>query len=303
MVRTEEEPIRIVGFMPTPFTEDERIDVARLTALSEQIASVGVHPAVLGGMGEYYALNKEESRECMTAAIAGARGVPVVAGIGWSTREAEQLATDAGMLGVDTLVINPPYYAKPSPQGYAEHVRRVTEAAGIGAIVYSSAHYPMTEAHLEQLASVDGFLGVKEEHYSVAETANRIAVWGERIQWWGVGEMGGSAYARVGADAVTSSLSNIRPDLAVRAITALVNGTEDADAIQAAQAWQTALGADQQGSPAFLTEVMHRVAGWNRAVRLPLLPSDPESQEAVETFLRTWAAEAIGHNAFAGRTR
>lgn len=282
-------PVRIVGFMPTPFDDRGGVDAAALAALAGTIAAEGIHPAVLGGMGEYYALDRAESRDCMVAAIDGAGGAPVVAGVGWSTREAALLAADAGEAGVDTLVLNPPYYAAPSPEAYAEHVRRVTEAGGVGAIVYSSKGYPMTEAHLERLVEVPGFLGVKEEHYGVEETAGRIARWGDRVEWWGVGEAGGSAYARVGAGTVTSSLCNVRPDLVVRAVAALVSGGEDPEAVQAVEDWLAALAADRQGAPAFLTEAMHRTAGWNRTVRLPLLPSDAEGRGAVQAFLDVWA--------------
>lgn len=282
-------PVRIVGFMPTPFDERGGVDASRLSALAGTIAAEGIHPAVLGGMGEYYALDRAESRDCMVAAVAGAGGAPVVAGVGWSTREAALLAADAGGAGIDALVLNPPYYAAPSPEAYAEHVRRVAEAGGIGAIVYSSRGYPMTDAHLERLVEVEGFLGVKEEHYGIEETAVRIARWGDRVEWWGVGEADGSAYARAGARTVTSSLCNVRPDLVVRAVAALVSGGEDPEAVRAVREWSTALAADRQGAPAFLTEAMHRTAGWNRSVRLPLLPSDAEGRRAVQAFLDAWA--------------
>ncbi|MFC7754175.1 dihydrodipicolinate synthase family protein [Tsukamurella soli] len=175
----------IVGFMPTPFASTGQVDSERLSALAGDIAAAGIRPAVLGGMGEYYALDHDESRQCMEAAVAGAGGVPVVAGIGWATREAVAIASDAARLGIHTAVINPPHYASPSPRAYAEHVRRVTDAAGTGAIVYSAAHFPMTDAYLDRLVQVDGFRGVKEEHYDVATTADRARRWGDRVEWWG----------------------------------------------------------------------------------------------------------------------
>lgn len=277
--------------MPTPFTDDDRVDMERLSALSAFTAKAGIHPAVLGGMGEFYALNRAESRDCMAAAIEGAAGVPVVAGIGWATREAVELAVDASELGVDTLVLNPPYYASPSPEAYAEHVRSVTEASGIGAITYSSRGYPMTDAHLELLVRVPGFRGVKEEHYDVAATAGRISRWGDRIDWWGVGEANGAEYARVGANTVTSSLSSMRPDLVVRAIRSLVGDRADQEAIRAVSEWIVALLRDDQGSPAFLKEIMHLTAGWSRSVRLPLLPSGAEGREAAQEFYREWGEQ------------
>jgi len=164
-MRRQDSQVRIVGFMPTPFTDHDRVDVEQLIALTSSIAKLGIEPAVLGGMGEYYALDRDESRACMAAAKAGAGGVPVVAGVGWSTREAVQVATDAADLGVNSIVINPPHYAAPSPRAYAEHVRQISDAARTGAIVYSWPHFPLTDHYIEALVDVEGFRGIKEEHY------------------------------------------------------------------------------------------------------------------------------------------
>jgi len=288
-MRRQDSQVRIVGFMPTPFTDHDRVDVEQLIALTSSIAKLGIEPAVLGGMGEYYALDRDESRACMAAAKAGAGGVPVVAGVGWSTREAVQVATDAADLGVNSIVINPPHYAAPSPRAYAEHVRQISDAARTGAIVYSWPHFPLTDHYIEALVDVEGFRGIKEEHYSVEETHERIRRWGGRVEWWGVGEIGGSAYARAGADVVTTSIANIRPDLAVRAINAIVAGIQDSEAIEASREWERLLASDRDGAPAFLTEVMHQFAGWNQFVRLPLLPSAPSIREAIAAYLARWA--------------
>lgn len=284
---------RIVGFMPTPFSDDDRINGGQVRDLANKLASGGVVPAVLGGMGEYYTLSRSESRDCMSAAVEGANGSPVVAGIGWATREAVEIATDAHLVGVDTIVVNPPHYAAPSPRAYAEHVRRVTDAAQTGAVVYSAKHFPMADAYIAELVAIDLFRGVKEEHYSPEATIARVQRWGDRVEWWGVGEVNGSLYGRVGASVVTTSLANFRPDLAVRAITALVDGSSDAEAVSAATAWSDLLASDVDGAPAFLTEVMHQLAGWSRAVRLPLLSSELGIRTAVADFLAAWSTDVV----------
>ncbi|GAA4489699.1 hypothetical protein GCM10023094_51720 [Rhodococcus olei] len=285
----------IVGFVPTPFGHDDEVDATRLVSLAARLSRFGIRPAVLGGMGEFYALSRRESRICMEAAVEGSDGrEPTVAGIGFATREAVHLAEDARAAGVQTIVINPPHHAAPSPAAYAEHVRRITESSGLPAVLYSSAKYPLTDRHLDALTDVPGFLGVKEEYYDVAAAAKRIAATGDRVQWWGVGEENGVRYAAVGATAVTTSLANFSPGLARDYITQALAGTLDPRVEAATRAWTDGLGRDEQGAASFLKEVMRQTAGWNPAVRLPLLASGADISGFVADFVERFDSDRIG---------
>lgn len=280
----------IVGFMPTPFTSDDTVSTCELKELATRIADSGIFPAVLGGMGEFYALNVSEARSVMEAAVEGAAGrVPVVAGIGHDTRTAVELATAAAVAGIGIIVANPLYYAKPSPEGYAEHIRAVTEAAGLPAIVYSAGSYPITDRHIEALTTVEGFAGVKEEHFGVPETAERIRRWGERVAWWGVGEADGSEYVKAGAGTVTTSIANIAPQVAVEFITAAVSGTTvSPTAARAIAAWDALMANSVEGVPSFLKEAMRLSAGWSGSVRQPLRAADPRTSAGLEALLGTF---------------
>ena len=264
----------IVGFMPTPFTADDTVDHDRLRVLAASIASRGVHPAVLGGMGEFYALDLDEATECMSAAVEGAAGAaPVVAGIGHDTRTAVRLASAAARTGVGLIVANPLYYAVPSARGYAEHIRAIAGESGLPVIIYSAPSYPATESLIESMLDIEGFAGVKEENYGIPETAKRIAIWGDRLRWWGVGEQVGCDFAQIGASTVTTSLANVDADAAVAYISARLAGVEpDPVAADLVIRWESAMAASQEGSPTFLTEAMRQHAGWSPAVRLPMLP-------------------------------
>ena len=238
----------IVGFMPTPFTADDTVDHDRLRVLAASIASRGVHPAVLGGMGEFYALDLDEATECMSAAVEGAAGAaPVLA--------------------------CPPRYAAPPARGQPAPVRPSAGESGLPVIIYSAPSYPATESLIESMLDIEGFAGVKEENYGIPETAKRIAIWGDRLRWWGVGEQVGCDFAQIGASTVTTSLANVDADAAVAYISARLAGVEpDPVAADLVIRWESAMAASQEGSPTFLTEAMRQHAGWSPAVRLPMLP-------------------------------
>ncbi|MCW2764241.1 MAG: dapA 3 [Nocardioides sp.] len=266
--------IPIVAFLPTPFTASDSVDQERLCALARRVGRHGIRPAVLGGMGEFFALNLDEARDCMVAAVAGAEGSPVVAGIGFSTREAMALAAAAGEAGVSVLVVNPHYYAVPTPDGLAEHVRQVADVSGLPAIVYSSATHPLTDRHVEALVAVPGFLGIKEEAYPLAEFERRVNAWGTRIEWWAVTEPVGMPFVRAGASVVTSSMASVSPGASRAFVEAELAGEgAGGDLAGFANAWEAFVAGAPEGAPGALKAMLHAVDGWPLEVRGPLVPA------------------------------
>lgn len=282
--------VPIVGFMPTPYDRDGDIDASALTALAAVLGSAGIQPAVLGGMGEFYALNRDESRVCMESAIEGAQGTAVVAGIGFSTREAVLRAEDARAAGVAKLVANPHYYAAPRPEGLAEHIRAITEASGIPTVVYSSASQPITDEHLELLVGIDGFRGVKEEAFGPDVTRERAARWGDRIEWWGVGEPAGMPYVAAGATVVTSSMANASPAASVAYVNARLNGEPAGGEVEEfARAWDAYIAGAHEGTQGALKGMMHTLYGWEVGVRSPMCEPGKDTLDAARRLADRFA--------------
>lgn len=280
----------IVGFVPTPIDAEGAVEAPRLEVLAAHLSRFNILPATLGGMGEFYALDRVEARTCMEALVGGAAGrAQTVAGIGFATREAVCLAEDAADAGISTLVINPPHHANPSPKSYAEHVRCITESSGLPAVVYSSVKYPLTDSHLEALLKVPGFKGVKEEFYDVEAATERIRHYGDRVEWWGVGEVGGLPYVNAGAKVITTSLACYSPGLAREFIAQSLLGKVDPEIEESAAEWQIGLSFDGDGAVPFMKEVMRQTRGWNDAVRLPLRSPNTEVRELVERYVARFA--------------
>lgn len=289
----------IVGFMPAPFRSDGTIDIAQLRDLSSTLAAHKVHPAVLGGMGEFYALDLAEATVCMEAAVEGAAGrTPVVAGIGHDTRSASDLARAAAATGVGLIVANPLYYVHPSYHGYADHIRAIAAESGLPVIIYSAPSYPATDELIETMIDIEGFAGVKEEFYSIPETAERITRWGDRLLWWGVGEEIGCDFAEVGASTVTTSLANVAPEAAVDYISARLAGkVSDPLVTELVTTWESSMIASVEGVPSFLKEAMRQSAGWSNAVRSPLRPADEATHSTIASILKmskTYTAQKAG---------
>jgi 5-dehydro-4-deoxyglucarate dehydratase len=134
--------------------------------------------------------------------------------VGHGTRIAAGLAEHAARAGADGLMVDPFWHAEPAVDGLAEHFRALSAASGLGLIVFSTAGQTYSLDRLLGLAEVDGVIGFKEEAGDAelfAEARRRI---GERWAWInGMAELHVARYAALGADAFTSGLVNVAPDL------------------------------------------------------------------------------------------
>src|SRR5204863_262827 len=70
------------------------------------------------------------------AVDAAAGRVPVIVGIGHSTRVACQLAQHAHAVGADGLLVHPFYFVSPPEEGIVAHYAALAQASPLGLIVY-----------------------------------------------------------------------------------------------------------------------------------------------------------------------
>ena len=131
------------GILPavvTPFRDDELIDYGAWQSLIERLIASGVHGLfVLGGQGEFYALNEEErmvaTRFCVQTA---ARRVPVIANVGAvTTGESVRLAQQAEQDGVDLIAAITPYFIRPSEDELVEHYSEICRSVRLPVIAYN----------------------------------------------------------------------------------------------------------------------------------------------------------------------
>lgn len=262
----------IAGFVPTPFARED-IDERAIAAQAAYLGRHGVIIGLLGGMGEFYSVSPDEAERLTAAAVAGAGGgAPVLVGIGFATREAATLAHRVARAGAHGLVINPPYYVAPRPAAFADHVRRVTEAAGLGAVIYSSKFTAMDDTYLEALSTVPLAIAIKEEVASPEDVAVRHKQWGDRYEWWTVGEHGSRPYLEAGCTTVTSGLANLAAPVSFDLVSALPS----ACSLQVLDAWTTLRGRAAGCEIALYKTMLSEVRGWPAEVRLPNSPISSE---------------------------
>ncbi len=185
--------------------------------------------AVCGAVGEFAALDLNEYRDRHHDAVDAVSGrVPVIVGVGVGTRIASELAAHAARAGASGLLVNP-LGGDVTDDGLVRHYRSLAAASGLGLIVFSTRGQVYSVDQLARLAEIDEVMALKDEWGDLrlfAEARERL---GARFAWIdGMAELQAAEYMVLGADAMTSGLVNVAPDL-TRAIWAAATESRWAD--------------------------------------------------------------------------
>jgi 4-hydroxy-tetrahydrodipicolinate synthase len=127
--------------IPTPFTEEDKIDFAGFEKLVDfQIENGTDGILLMGSTGESPALTTDERREILDRVLAYARGkIPVFAGTTCgNTKQTIELTEYAQRVGADGALHVVPPYLRPSQRGIYEHFRAVAEAVDIPIAIYNN---------------------------------------------------------------------------------------------------------------------------------------------------------------------
>jgi 4-hydroxy-tetrahydrodipicolinate synthase len=161
----------------TPFRSDLSLDEETLRRLVRRQIHGGVHFLVpVGTTGESPTLSGKEHLRVVEITLEEAKGkVPVVAGCGgYNTAEVAALARELEAMEVDGLLSVTPYYNRPTPEGLYQHYSAIAAATRLPILVYNvpgRTGLNVTPETLQQLASIDNIVGVKEASGNISQMA------------------------------------------------------------------------------------------------------------------------------------
>src|SRR5258705_11578838 len=154
--------------LPTPFDENDRIDLAAFAKLCERQIEAGV-PAIVvcETAGEASTLTPAEQETIICAAIQVARGrARVIAGAGSnSTSQAIELTRRAEAAGADAVLSVVPYYNKPMQIGIQAHFRAIADSTALPIILHDIPSRTIRELSDETLARLSQsrqFIGLRD---------------------------------------------------------------------------------------------------------------------------------------------
>ena len=190
-----------------------------------------------GGTGEFFSLTPREVVAVVSAAVAQAAGkLPVVAGCGYGTAMAVELARECEAAGADGLLLLPPYLVNGSQEGLAAHIAAVCNAVSIGVIVYNRDNAIVDDVTLARLCERHPNLVGFKDGLGDIELMTRIYTrMGDRLTYIGglpTAETFAAPYLKMGVTTYSSAIFNFLPEWALSFYRA-VRGEEHAKVIAA----------------------------------------------------------------------
>jgi 5-dehydro-4-deoxyglucarate dehydratase len=209
----------IVGFPLVPFHDDLSLN---LTALEPAVDSLASHPFCAinapAGISEAFSLTTAEAVDIARVTVQTVSGrMPVIGCVagGWPT--ARDWARGMEQAGVDALLVLPPIYANAPFEGLLAYYRSIGEATGLPLALYSRGWASFSPDQVARLAEAVPTLQYWKDGQGDARAYRRIMLAvGDRLQWiGGAGDDNAAAYAAVGIECFTSSISAVAPRLAM----------------------------------------------------------------------------------------
>lgn len=213
------------GLLSFPVTDfdsagefDPRGYAARLEWLSSYPSS-GLFAA--GGTGEFFSIGLDEYDSVIRTAVQhAAPAVPVLAGVGYGTRIAVDLARRAENAGAAAILVLPHYLVFAEQEGIIAHIQAICDAVRIGVIYYARDNTRLTPASLVRLAETcPNLIGYKDGIGDLQLMVQIVAATGDRLIHIGglpTAEVFAQPYQAMGMTTYSSAVFNFVPELALR---------------------------------------------------------------------------------------
>lgn len=178
-----------------------------------------------GGTGELFSLTPAEITAVVKAAKEAAGDVPIIAGCGYGTKMAIDIAKSAQAVGADGILLLPNYLIGGTQEGLFNHIKAVCDSIDIGVIVYNRANSIVnTQTLLRLTDSCPNLIGFKDGTGDINLVREIIVKCGDRLSYVGgmpTHEMFAEAYDAMGVSTYSSAVFNFVPEMALEFYTAM----------------------------------------------------------------------------------
>jgi 4-hydroxy-tetrahydrodipicolinate synthase len=205
--------------LPTPFDENDRLDLTAFAKLCERQIEAGVPAIVIGETaGEASTLTPVEHGTIIRTATEIARGrVRVIAGAGSnSTSQAIELTRRAETAGADAVLSVVPYYNKPMQAGINAHFRAIAGSTALPIILHdvpSRTIRELADDTLARLAESRQFIGLRDGTGDVLRPMRLRSRLPSGFRLLSGDDATALAYVANGGDGCISTISNVAPEL------------------------------------------------------------------------------------------
>ena len=221
----------LLSFPVTPFDCEGAFNPNAFAAHLEWLSPHKIAGLIVaGGTGELFSLAPAEVIDVVKTARVVQPTKPVVAGCGYGTRMACDMAQQIEAAGGDGILLLPHYLINAPQDGIAAHIRAVCNSTQMGVIIYNRGHSVVSAETLEQLVNqCPNLIGFKDGTGDI-DPVKRITVrLGARLAYIGgmpTHELFAQAFRGAGVDTYSSAVFNFVPETALAFYAAFSNGDD-----------------------------------------------------------------------------
>jgi len=223
----------LLSFPVTDFAADLSFDRRGYAARLEWLNGYGAAALfAAGGTGEFFSLTPGEYPAVIETAVSVCRGrTPIIAGVGYGTLLAVEMAQAAERAGADGVLVLPQYLVTVEQEGLFRHVKAVCDSIRIGVIVYNRDNCLFTAETVARLAEAcPNLIGYKDGTGDIERMVRVRRRLGDRVVYVGglpTAEVYAEAYDAMGVTTYSSAVFNFVPKLALAFYAALRGGDGD----------------------------------------------------------------------------
>ena len=220
----------LMSFPVTDFDENGDFDEAGYRKRLQWLMPYGATALFAGGgTGEGFSLTPAEHGRLIRAAVETCgTDTPIIAGAGYGTRLAIEMAQAAEAAGAAGILLLPHYLTETSLKGLAAHIEAVCRSTSIGVVVYNRnvcrLDAPTMARLCENLPNLIGFKDGVGDIETIVSVRNTL---GDRISYLGgmpTHEIYAEAYRAAGVPVYSSAVFNFIPKTAVEFYRAVAAG-------------------------------------------------------------------------------
>ncbi|SHM06483.1 5-dehydro-4-deoxyglucarate dehydratase [Bradyrhizobium lablabi] len=210
----------LLSFPVTPFRPDYSFDEATYRSNIDWLCGYDVAGLfAAGGTGEFFSLTPAEVAKVVAVAVDETKGrTPVLAGTGYGTAIAKEIAVSAERAGADGLLLLPPYLVHSEQEGLAAHVEAVCKSTSLGVIVYNRDNAMLNEDTLARLCErCPNLVGYKDGVGDIELMTRVYSRMGDRLTYVGglpTAETFALPYLDMGVTTYSSAVFNFVPQFA-----------------------------------------------------------------------------------------
>ncbi|MDS0300614.1 dihydrodipicolinate synthase family protein [Halogeometricum sp. S1BR25-6] len=213
----------------TPFDDELVIEHEKIEENANTLYDAGIRTFLAAAnISEYHSLSQTERIAVTETAVdALPSDACILAGVGGSTSDAQELVRAYDRVGADAMMIMPPDHSYIHERGLIRYYEKLDAESEAPLVPYVKGFDPSV-GYLRDLAGVDGVVGVKYAIEDAVKLGAAASSTPEDVVWVdGLAEPFAVSFWNEGIEGFSAGVSNFRPEVGLELFDALTDGDWD----------------------------------------------------------------------------